>query len=605
MQKKYRSLLALVLAAVILFSSACTKEPAPVETTVQTAAESTTSYEQYQQTELKSQAEFDAFTEKIFRESISANTIDLHYTLADPSAYGITDYEVTLGSYDTAEQNESLEMLKNYQKELLAFPYEKLSEEQQLTYDIFNTYLTTAINGAKYYLYDNPVMPTIGIQSQLPVLLAEYTFYSEKDIQEYLVLLSQLDDYFTDLVKFENEKADAGLFMSDEIANEVIDGCRSFIENPEENFLIEVFDEKVDAFEGLSDEARASYKQTNRDTVLSDVINAYQILIDGLTALLGRGTNSGGLCNFPEGKEYYEYLIASNIGSPHSVEELLALTTNQLGVDSLAMNHLLTNDENLMAEVSSFTFSLSDPTEILEDLKSKIGKDFPALQDTNYTVKYVHKSMEESLSPAFYLTPPIDRLQDNVIYINNGSPQNENSLYSTLAHEGYPGHLYQTVYSSAASSCNLRRALSYTGFSEGWATYVEFYSYSLDSGQKPELASLMSHNASASLALYALMDMNINYNGWDLAKTGEFLNQFYEIEDQEVIQTVYNAMISQPANYLNYYVGYLEILQLRQKAEKALGDKFSLLDFHTFLLDIGDAPFTVLNDYLDQWIGEQ
>ena len=224
MQKKYRSLLALVLAAVILFSSACTKEPAPVETTVQTAAESTTSYEQYQQTELKSQAEFDAFTEKIFRESISANTIDLHYTLADPSAYGITDYEVTLGSYDTAEQNESLEMLKNYQKELLAFPYEKLSEEQQLTYDIFNTYLTTAINGAKYYLYDNPVMPTIGIQSQLPVLLAEYTFYSEKDIQEYLVLLSQLDDYFTDLVKFENEKADAGLFMSDEIANEVIDG---------------------------------------------------------------------------------------------------------------------------------------------------------------------------------------------------------------------------------------------------------------------------------------------------------------------------------------------------------------------------------------------
>ena len=134
---------------------------------------------------------------------------------------------------------------------------------------------------------------------------------------------------------------------------------------------------------------------------------------------------------------------------------------------------------------------------------------------------------------------------------------------------------------------------------------MEFYSYSLDSGQKPELASLMSHNASASLALYALMDMNINYNGWDLAKTGEFLNQFYEIEDQEVIQTVYNAMISQPANYLNYYVGYLEILQLRQKAEKALGDKFSLLDFHTFLLDIGDAPFTVLNDYLDQWIGEQ
>ena len=106
-----------------------------------------------------------------------------------------------------------------------------------------------------------------------------------------------------------------------------------------------------------------------------------------------------------------------------------------------------------------------------------------------------------------------------------------------------------------------------------------------------------------ALALYALMDMNINYNGWDLAKTGEFLNQFYEIEDQEVIRTVYNAMISQPGQLSELLCRISGNPAAAPKGGKALGDKFSLLDFHTFLLDIGDAPFTVLNDYLDQWIG--
>src|SRR5699024_5814543 len=114
--------------------------------------------------------------------------------------------------------------------------------------------------------------------------------------------------------------------------------------------------------------------------------------------------------------------------------------------DLTAMEEILTKDPDLAQEASSYAFSLTEPGAILEDLKQQCAADFPQIPQCSYTVKEVPQVLEASLSPAFYLTVPLDRPQDNSIYINPGSTSSSRNLYTTMAHEGWPGHMYQTQY---------------------------------------------------------------------------------------------------------------------------------------------------------------
>ena len=274
----------------------------------------------------------------------------------------------------------------------------------------------------------------------------------------------------------------------------------------------------------------------------------------------------------------------------------------QMLKDLKAMNALLTKDPSLADQMYSYSFKLTDPNQILEDLKEQCARDYPPIDDCSYTIKQVPKALEGTLSPAFYLTVPLDRPEDNSIYINGGSTNSQKNLYSTLAHEGYPGHMYQTQYFNKHNTCELRKLLSFTSYSEGWATYVEYNSYSLDNGLSPELGQLLQHNSAFTLALYAMLDINIHYEGWDLNKVQEYLEQYFQINDTSIISTIYYDVAENPANYLEYYVGYLEIANMQEMAKNQLGAGYTDLGFNTFLLDMGPAPFTVIRNYFEAWL---
>ncbi len=237
-------------------------------------------------------------------------------------------------------------------------------------------------------------------------------------------------------------------------------------------------------------------------------------------------------------------------------------------------------------------------------LKTLSLKEFPALAECSYTLKSVPKSLELSLSPAFYLVSPMDDYQDNVIFINENPRFVSQELYNTLAHEGYPGHLYQNVYFHIHCNSDIRKLLSFRGYSEGWATYVEHLSYGLDNGLKPEMSELLAANSLASLGLHACLDVYINYMGWDKEQVREYLLDYYE-DPGTLTDALYNAMIENPSNYLSYYVGCMEFMNMRETAEKELKSKFDPKAFHTFLLDIGDAPFDVIQAYFTTWLKEQ
>ena len=127
----------------------------------------------------------------------------------------------------------------------------------------------------------------------------------------------------------------------------------------------------------------------------------------------------------------------------------------------------------------------------------------------------------------------------------------------------------------------------------------------MDPGLNPQLGRLLALNSSITLGLHAYLDIMVNDQGWNVSDIHQYLSQYYADPDQSYAAALYDAMVDNPANYLEYYVGYLEITDMRQKAENALGKKFQLMDFHRFLLDVGPAPFTVIREALEQWINER
>ena len=203
--------------------------------------------------------EFTDFTGEMFRSEITGNTLNLHYTLSNPKSFGIEDYPITLGDAAPDSLAQGISTLENYRNSLSQISRKSLSDKNKLTYDILSSYLDIQHQGKDYALYSEPLGPTIGTQAQLPVLLAEYGFRSAEDVKEYLTLISQMDTYYASILDFEKAKSEAGLFMSDRAADNIISQCRAFID-ADENFLLPIFDENIEAMECFSKPQKDSLK---------------------------------------------------------------------------------------------------------------------------------------------------------------------------------------------------------------------------------------------------------------------------------------------------------------------------------------------------------
>lgn len=596
--KRGRWLISIFLVVSLLCS--CTPPPKSA------ATPSGTGYEHYNAADVSMQKNFDLFTDDLFRNEISNSGISFHFTMADPASRGLKTVPLTLGDFSLDNMKKNSKDLAELKKKLNQFNPRKLTKDQRLTYQILYSYIDTEMASEGLELYTQPLTTTIGIQAQLPVLFAEYAFYKKDDVDHYLSLLSTIDDYYSQILEFEKQKSEAGLFMSDSAADHVLKSCEAYLIQPDHSFLSETFNTRIDALNDLTPEEKAAYKEKNLKVLEEHFVPAYKNLINGITALMGTGKNDKGLSWYPEGKKYFEYLVNSNTGTSYdSVDSLKKAIEKQITSDIKALGQITKDNPKVLDQLDTYSFNVTKPEGILESLKSQITKDFPELPKNQYTVKYVPKALESSLSPAFYLVPPIDRYEDNIIYIN-GNPRFQNDdLYTTLAHEGYPGHLYQNVYFLSKSPNDLRSILSFSSYSEGWATYVENYSYTLDNGLDPDLGKLLAHNSAVTLGIYAYLDICINYEGWDKEQTAKYLSTFYNVEKTDIVDSIYNSLVENPTNYMEYYVGYLEIMEMRNAAEKILKDKFNLKEFHTFLLDIGPAPFSVILPEFRNWLGKE
>ncbi len=541
----------------------------------------------------KSTGSFSDFCTTLFREEMKSNTMNLHFTLKDPKAAGIDSYEITLGSLSGDSPHNQARQLKKLSEELKKYSHRSLGEKERLTCRLLSDYISRQQNLAAYPYYDEPLTPSGGVTSQLPVLLAEYTFRNTRDIKDYLGLLSQMDTYFLGILDYEQKKADAGLFMSDEACLKVIEGCEVFTEHPDDNFLIDTFSNRLNAMDGLTDTQKNTYIKQHSKVLSEHVIPAYRQMIKGLTMLLGRGHNNWGLCNFPEGKAYYEAVVSADTGCDDSVEDLFSQIAKARREDLTFCQNLLEKNPKLASQSPKPDAALKEENAMLSRLQKEILTDFPAPPQTEVEICHVDPVLSEYLAPAFYITAPIDDISHNRIYINDAKNDTDIYYFTTLAHEGYPGHLYQTICTSSYGAPEVLSLLNYPGYTEGWATYTEMQSFYY-AGLDPDLASLLQHNQAATLSLYATADIGIHYFGWKKEKIAAFWSE-YGVDDTATVKRITDLILEEPGNYLKYYVGYLKFRQMREQL--ALENKsFSVSAFHEAILRTGPSPFSVLEE---------
>ena len=570
------------------------------------------------------QKKFTALTHELFVSEMKANTLNMHYSIASPENFGIYGYDAVLPAYRAGEETDAAASIGETLHVLSGLNPRNLSPQDAYTYGLLVKKLENARSLNSFPYYQEPLSPASGVQSQLPILLAEYTFRSRRDVEDYLALLDQTDEYLASLLTYEQEKAAAGLSQSTYSLRQVQKQCDTIVTKESldsgNHFLQTGFSDRLAVLleeRKITEEEAAKYISRNNRLLRTVLQPAYEALADGLFLLEDSGSVPvwpGGLASRPDGREYYKQLLIANTGSYRSVEEIRKLLQDYLLQDYTAMRTLLQNDPDLKSRYTSGSYTdipLISATEMLRDLQARMDTSFPTLYPhlPSVTVKNVTPNLQDYSAPAFYLTAPLDASDTNVIYMNPKNSPTGLELYTTLAHEGFPGHLYQTVYANRRflrqEENPVRQLLWYGGYLEGWALYVEFISYDYaaqmlrEQGRTEDAlcVELEKYNRRILLNLYSTLDIMIHYDNASPEEIADFLSGF-GIENDNSVSSIYRYIADEPCNYPKYYLGYLEIMELKKDAASLWGNAYNDYTFHSFYLNAGPSDFASLNGLL-------
>lgn len=565
--------------------------------------------ESFSEDALKEQQEFEQYLDDYFKDVVTDDTLTYNYTIRDGADYGLEEPEVTLGDPGmTAEEiGQDKEEFEGWVKKLDAIDRSCLTEDQKLTYDVLDEYFEVSAGiFDNVYLYE-PFSPMRGLQANIATNFTDYRFDDKGDVERYIELLGQIPDYFAEYLDFEQEKSEKGYFMSDAVCDKVISQCKDFVADKENHFMVITFNDNIDALDFLTDEEKAEYKEANKQAVVNSLLPAFENVAAVLSGLKGTGTNDGGICNYDGGKEYYEYLLKNFAGTAKSPEEVIDMLDTELQKlmvslyqyylgNQAAYEYFAANYDSIFAETDQMTAS-----EMVDKMMETASEHYPDAGTINYKAEALDKNLETIMDDvlAYYMAPAIDDPDNNLIRVNG---LHTDGMWTTLAHEGYPGHMLQNAYYMSTDPEPVRTLMSFLGYKEGWAMYACYDSLYYYEYEEPEygdtIAALYQLNDEMSYLMMGRVDLGINYEGWTLQDTADYLTK--NGMDGSAAQELYTTMVGDPAVYQSYSTGYYEMKELRDYAEEKMGDDFDLKTFNTIILETGPCQFDILKEQVDK-----
>lgn len=554
--------------------------------------------------EEEKQTDFNAYIESLPSQMMSNTDMNLEFLFENPANYGFEEELLTLPFSDEEDYKQSEVDNKAMLDELATFDYNHLTEDQKMTYDILKDSLERSSGLDKFYYLDNSYLGSfVGFQAQLPLLLNEYTFERENDLNSYFNILETSEETFLQYAKMERERVENGVGMSKAIMDKVIEQCNNFSKD-EDTFLIAAINEKIDAVSFLNDEQKAEAKAKNEKLLKENFVKAYKSLGDEL-AKIDVDEEDKGLAQLPNGKEYYEYLLKKKTGIDDSVEDVKKYFEKHMTESMLQFQVIQATNPEAAKTMDLGNLKYTNHTnfeDTIDYLGEQMVKDYPEVGKLNYDITIVPEAMKDNFSPAAYLQGKIDAPADAPEHIWINSEFNQD-IFSTLAHEGYPGHMYQNTYFRQLKLPVIRYLIDYNGYSEGWATYIEgnSWQYADVSDEEKIHLQLAQLNQEAVHSIIALMDIGIHYEGWSYETYLEQISQYFD-SSEESLKEQYYYILETPTNYLQYYLNGAKYQDLMVDAKEELGAKFDPIKFNEAILKTGPAPMKITEKEVQKYI---
>lgn len=536
--------------------------------------------------------DFNILCDDLYKFLLAKNYISLHFAGENPESLGISSYKISFEDISLEALNNNMQVFSEFYSKLEDIDSSSLNEDDKICFNTIKLFLETNLSAKNLVLYYEPLNPYTGIQVTTPILLLEYPFRNTNDIENYLCLLSSIDKYYSSILDFEKAKKEAGVFMSSKSVDLILSSLDKFLLSPNGNFMQESFDEKLNMLE-LDEELKADFKTRHNKILEENFANAYEILKNGLSELKDLDGENLGLWHYAQGKEYMEYLINSSIyPSFKDIDSMYNEIKQNLNKDTLEISKILKKGKISSDEIYNYTYKTEEAGDTLALLKSSIYGIYPDIGDMNFTIKNIPDGLYGISSPAFYISLGTQNIE-NIIYIDMDKLRGGNAL-TKLAHEGIPGHMYQKNYFLSKNPKKIWSLIGNPAYIEGMAVYAESLAYSFDKALSIDEAKVLEKNFLSRLALYAFLDLSINYYEKDKEYVATYLKDNYNIIDEVVLSNIYDSLVANPCSYLTYYMGYLEINNMKNEAKKTLGSTYSDLNFHKFLLELGPAPFSII-----------
>lgn len=537
--------------------------------------------------------DFDLFLDTIFDELVSDNYLYMHFNVADYKAMGIEKPEVGFGHIVYGVDQEEFNKTEKQLEDLLAFDYDSLSLRQQYDYDLLHYSLLETLCGLEYSKYNLIFSSSSQFSDGIVTNLMEFAIYDEESEEDFLVVLKDVPNYINEAIEYSKQQSNDGLYHSDDMLDEEI----SYIDN-----LISSNGKSI----------YEHYKEYDiypevKELVENEVIPAFVTLKDYLNTLYGK-TKSDKLALTKINNGYAEYTYITNTSNNG---DMYAIYTQLIEVYSDWVNNFINayqNNEHILEDYEDFlnddkAINLS-AEDMLEYLRNNSSKRYEYLEDANYVVSALDTLGDSTLG--YYVSPPIDNLNQNVIRVNakiNNEEYDQMSVFEVMAHEGFPGHLYQNIYFQQKNPHKFRATQSFIGYTEGYADLAAMDAIDMlnvDDEYKA-VAKLNSITFNSHLLL-SIVDLGVNYFGWDVNTIGNKLEKLFL--DKAIAQPLYDMVVAMPGTFVRYGVGYVSHLNLRKKAMDELGDKFDFVAYDRAIIENGPLPFAILEGVVEDYINE-
>ncbi len=523
--------------------------------------------------------------------------LSINILLENPEVMGLSDQPASLPwpNFDKSAYESNMANIKQIATVFKLVNYDKLSTSGKCDRNTVIDFFTTYSDYKDFYYLDNRdyIGANGGWNVMLPLYLDKLAFKTENDVKNWISLANQTENAFAQYAKFEKEVLiPAGYARSASTYNEIADQCEGMIVDDEngEHFLYGIFAQKIDAVDYLDNSEKEGYKLLAKSAI-DTMKGAYETLASEMRAVSATApATEKSLSQYEEGKKYYELLFKDNASSSDSVDTAYQTLVNE-------MNKALEEYYALRATLpEGFKLEQDLSMETLKGyyyiLKDKYTEDFPALNANtpDATFHEVPDAMVDFYNPASYFKSAVDSLSaPETIYVNEGNAGGYLG-FDIISHEGIPGHMLQHAYYKSTGANTLRTILGYTGYAEGWATYVQYYSAKYFEGTEDEMVAYKAECLydKAMLYLSTIIDIEINYYGKTLAdlEADEFYSQFFDGTERGL--NTYNYMVQNPAVYASYGYGNYKMEQLRKQFTG------TDLEFHTAVLSVGPTTYEIL-----------